>query len=434
MKEKAFVSVEGESSYLCIPSKKRVEKVDTSQISDVLSTLKVKRAIFSIFLDGLQTLRIPLQVSLASVRKNRGFIKGVIRSELQKRGLNFNEVVYSYTLREQQAIALITVYYTQIESFAFLEEILRAGIEVGGCYPSFAPIIHHVTVSDPQHKSRAILVVSDRLRILFVTDGKDLLLQRSFFGADEALSADDAANIDATIGYAIRNFRTRIQELLVFSKAEHPLEGIGIETKFVILPEFRDYPIIPFLTEKYEKSLKGMELVPDYFKTYVKIDGFLKYAKVGLSLVILALIPFLVYNFSQYQMLRKAYLEKKKALIAIQNEVSPLLNRAKELESTLRPLINITNRKNSNPDSRELLHKLSDLSKIESVSIDSIQLSIEKISTISISGKVLGTSFERKEGSFQEVKNTLIQKGFRVSEEKWDIMKGEFAIKVNYGT
>lgn len=434
MSKKAYVSIEGESAYVYLPENKKVEKLDTTEFPGFLSMRRVKGVVITVFLEGLQTVRIPFQASLSSVKKNRGLINSVIRAELQKRGVNFTDVIYNYSLQEHQGVTLITVYFAQSENFSFLRDILEAGIEVHGCYPSFAPISAYISSSGLEPKSRAIFVISEKFRMLFITDGRDLLLQRSFSGESEELSPDDISNVDATMGFAIRSFRTRIQEILIFSKTEYPFDGIGVETRFVVLPELENYPLIPLLTERYEKKLKGMELLPKDLKTYATIKDVLKYTKILLSFAFLALIPFSVYNYFEYEKLSRTYSEKEKKVLSLQAEISPLMNKAKELESSLKPYISVVNRKNSNPDSRELLYKLSDLSRIDSVSLNSVQITLDKVAVLSLSGSVSGTSFEKKERTFDELKNSLVQRGFKISEEKWDIMKGEFTIKINYGT
>ncbi|MCX7857669.1 MAG: hypothetical protein N2513_06785 [Deltaproteobacteria bacterium] len=432
------MSLEGKRAFVYIPEYRHQKtgkhfKVQTEELQLLLEQENVEDVAISLFMEGLQVLRLPIQIGISAIRKNESLIKSIVRTEIQKRYPSAKDISYSYRFTESQGRAWITVYVVEKENLKVTEELLAKGFELIGSYPIFLPIVEYVTSEDKELTSRIILLVSDNTRFLFVTEGRDVILQRKFEGTSHVLTFDDVININMTVNYAIQNLRIRISEILIVKKEKQELEGLSLPYRFVHLPQESDLSIVPLLLALYEKQLRNMELLPQEYKHYVKIKKYVSRGKKAILMSLILFFALLVTLLAQYIEISKKLNQKKNAILASREEISRLKQQVSEVEKKVRPIIELTKKKNSVPDSREILFLISDLANIKELSIDSVESNFEKTPMIKIEGKIKGATFEQRQRTFNNLKMGLLMKGLNIFEEKWDLIKGDFSITLGYG-
>lgn len=438
MEKRAYISIEGEKAFIYTPKdskhrKGRHYRVDIGELFPYLIREEIKNISLCLFMEGLQVIRLPIQARIATLKRNESLIKSMVRTEIQKRFPGLADVAYVYRVQESGGRAWITIYIAPRENIKLAEELIIEGFDLFSCYPIFFPVMEYITDVDQELSPKMILFVSERTRFLFVTEGRDLLLQRKFEGESEYLTQEDVLNINMTANYAIQNLRLRISEIVILKKQRQDIDGLSLPTKFIYLKEAEDLPIIPLLITMYEKKLRGMELFLPEYREYNRVQRYVSHAKKLLVLSLSVLIVILASTLIQYNNFQAKLVTKRTQVYAMKQELPSIIDRVGDVEKKVRPVIELINKKNMIPDSREPLFSLSHISELKDVSVEAVESVIEKSSILKIHGKIKGSSFEQKERSFNQLRTTLVIKGFSILEERWDLIKGEFSVTVQYG-
>jgi hypothetical protein len=448
MAKKAYISIEGNQAKVFI-NRGNVEEgefynVNPKELSEFIKEKGIKEAVIAQFIPNL----ISFQVSLpfASKIKNKKLLSGIVMAEIRKRYPAMQNFSFIYNLHETAGRAYLRCYVADEESLSFVNKIILEGVNVIAFYPLFLPLIEFIkTKSEKIEEAQIICLFSDNLRMFFVLQGDEMFLQRSLalsaspqgkaslFEAEEKnLTDEDVININMTVSYAVQNLRIKPEKVIFIGIKKQEIEGLTIPFEFIeFSPNMQNYAV-PVCLKQFEKKLTGNEIFLPEYKRYLQNRKYLNYASFVLLLFAFSLI---IYNFSIFSEIdgyRKTLNSYRIKVSAKEKDFFILQDSIKNFEKNLKPYIELQRRFNSFGDVRAPIEPLGEASKIKGVEINSIDIENGQPQKIKISGKITGMSFTERQQGFTEFKNISVSKGLKITNEKWDLTKGEFALEGNY--
>jgi hypothetical protein len=235
-----------------------------------------------------------------------------------------------------------------------------------------------------------------------------------------------------TVSYAVQNLRIKPEKVIFIGIKKQEIEGVTIPFEFIeFSPTLQNYAV-PVYLKQFEKKLTGNEMFLPEYKRYLQNRKYLNYASFVLLLFAFLLV---IYNFSLFSEINSY----RKTLNSYRNEVSAkekdffvLQDSIKNFEKNLKPYIELQRKVNSFGDVKAPIEPLSEASKIKAAEINSIDIENGQPQKIKISGKIIGMSFTERQQSFMDFKNISVSKGLKITNEKWDLIKGEFALEGEY--
>jgi len=461
MAKKAYISIEGNQAKVFI-NKGNVEEgefynVNPKELSEFIKEKGIKEAVIAQFIPNLISFQV--SVPFASKIKNRKLLSGIVMAEIRKRYPAMQNFSFIYNLHETAGKAYLRCYVADEESLSFVNKIILEGVNVIAFYPLFLPLIEVVkTRSEKIEKAQIICLFSDNFRMLFVLQGDEMLLQRSLalsaspqkkasqlalsaspqekaslFEAEEKnLTDEDVININMTVSYAVQNLRIKPEKVIFIGIKKQEIEGLTIPFEFIeFSPNLQNYAV-PVYLKQFEKKLTGYEMFLPEYKRYLQNRKYLNYASFVLLLFAFLLV---IYNFSLFSEIdsyRKTLNSYRTEVSAKEKDFFVLQDSIKNFEKNLKPYIELQRKVNSLGDVRAPIEPLGEASKIKGVEINSIDIENGQPQKIKISGKIIGMSFTERQQSFMDFKNISVSKGLKITNEKWDLIKGEFALEGEY--
>lgn len=437
MSRTAYISIEGTDVQVYIstsktPKEENFYKVELKDFPEFIRKKGIKDLIISQFLPNLITFRFNLPFTQKTIKKKK-ILDGIAMGEIKKRYPDLNNFSFIYKLYESAGGLYIRCYLLDEANFDTVNKLIIEGLNVKAFYPSFLPLIELLKAREELVKNDQIIcLLSGKLRYIFVLHGEELILQRSFESSVESLGEEDVLNINMTVSYSIQNLRIKPEKVIFIGTKQQEIEGLTISYDFLEISENINAFTVPFCLFKFQSQLKGKEFFLPEYKTYLSTSKFINYA---FGLLILASILFLFYNLSILNEISR----QGSLLNFYRNEITlkerdffDLQEQINHFEKNLRPFINLQNRKNSEGDIKVSLYPISEASKIKEVQINAIDIDNKKPQKIKIIGKISGHSFTETQKAYLDFKHTLVEKGFKISDEKWDITKGDFTLEGAY--
>ncbi len=437
MSKTAYISIEGADVQVYISTGKTLNeenfyKFELKDLPEFVRNKGVKELIISQFLPNLITFRFNLPFAYKNLKKKK-ILDGIVMGEIRKRYPALHNFSFIYKLYEGAAGAYVRCYLLDEANFDTVNKLIIEGLNVKAFYPNFLPLIELLKVREELVKhDQIICLFSGKLRYIFVLHGEELILQRSFESSVESLGDEDVININMTVSYSIQNLRIKPEKVIFIGERQQEIEGLTISYDFLEIPENINALTIPFCLFKFQSQLKGKEFFLPEYKKYLSTSKYINY---GIGSLLLASILFLFYNLyilneinGQWRILnfyRNEMALKERDFLVLQEQIN-------YFEKNLSPFINLQNRKNSEGDIRGSIYPISEASKIKEVQINSIDIENKVPQKIKITGNIAGYSFTERQKAYLDFKNTLVEKGFKISNEKWDITNGDFTLEGEY--
>ena len=354
-------------------------------------------------------------------------------AEIRKRYPAMQNFSFIYNLHETAGRAYLRCYVADEESLSFVNKIILEGVNVIAFYPLFLPLIEFIkTKSEKIEEVQIICLFSDNLRMFFVLQGDEMFLQRSFEAEEKNLTDEDVININMTVSYAVQNLRIKPEKVIFMGIEKQEIEGFTLPFEFIESPVNMQNYAVPVCLKQFEKKLTGNEIFLPEYKRYLQNRKYLIYAGFVLLLFAFSLI---IYNFSIFSEIdgyRKTLNSYRIKVSAKEKDFFILQDSIKNFEKNLKPYIELQRRFNSFGDVRAPIEPIGEASKIKGAEINSIDIENGQPQKIKISGKITGMSFTERQQGFTEFKSISVSKGLKITNEKWDLTKGEFALEGNY--
>lgn len=437
MSRTAYISIEGTDVQVYIKNgKTRKEeifyKVELKDLSEFIRKKGIKELIISQFLPNLITFRFNLPFTEKTIKKNK-ILDGIVMGEIRKRYPSLNNFSFIYRLYEGAGGPYVRCYLLDEANFDTVNKLIIAGLNIKAFYPSFLPLIELLKAREELAKNDQIIcLISGKLRYLFVLHGEELILQRSFESSEESLGEEDVLNINMTVSYSIQNLRIKPEKVIFMGAKQQRIEGLTISYDFLEIPENINAFTLPFCLFKFESKLKGKEFFLPEYKAYLSTS---KFINLGIAALLLSSILFFFYNLYSLNEINS----QGKILNSYRNEIAlkerdffNLQEQINYFEKNLSPFIKLQNRKNSEGDIKVSLYPISEASKIKEVQINAIDIENKVPQKIKINGKIWGHSFTEIQRAYLDFKHKLFEKGFKISDEKWDFTKGDFTLEGEY--
>ncbi|MCS7203422.1 MAG: hypothetical protein NZ809_03110 [Thermodesulfovibrio sp.] len=436
---KAYINIEGDIVKLLISSGKNIEYTTLSknELLGFLKQKKIKKVVISQFYPELLSIKIPIPFTEKPL-KSKKIIEGLIKTELIKRFRELDNISYQYEIVETEARAWIRVYLISDKELETINSLILNDIEIIGNYPTF--MILRAFVSSLYKFDtfcQLICLVSDKRRYLFLFYGKEMVFQRGYESEETALNSDDIININMTISYSIQNLRLNPEKLIFIGVEPTEISGISVSSEFLNIDKNLAQPgyLVTTLLKEFEKKLKGKEFLSKEYKSFSKTKLSFKYA------FFTAFLLLAVSSVYATNMLVNV-LEKSKEISFYKKEIShkekmffTLKRTIEEFERSSKPALELYAKKVSYPDVRILLNSVGIASsKFKQAQIDSVEIENVKPPKIKISGKIFTDSFSERQEIYMNFKMELEKENLKISQEKWDFMKGEYSVEAIYET
>lgn len=437
MSKIAYINISDSEVQICISNDKTLKegnfyKLELKDLSDFIKNKGIKKAFISQYLPNLLTLRFNLPFIKKKIKKKK-ILETIVKGEIKKRYPNFSNFSFTYNLHEGDGGNYLRCYVLDEDNFYTVNKLIMDGVSVEGFYPSFTPLVEFLKANEhiTQH-CNIIFFLSGKFRYVYVLQGDELILQRNFEGFYESLGEEDVININMTISYCIQNLRLKPEKVILLGTDIKELEGLPIPHEFIKIQEkFNDF-LIPFCLFKFQKQLKGKELFLPEYRKYLSIT---KYTRYVFAFIILASILILFYNLYLFNeisaKIKELYFHRNEVAMK-ENEFFELMERINYFEKNISPFIKLQNKKNSQVDIKALIYPISEASQIKQVEIVSLELENKIQQKTKITGKISGNSFTERQTAYSNFKNLLIEKGFKILDEKWNIINGDFILEGGY--
>lgn len=436
MAKKAYISIEGNQAKILLKKNSNVKKVETYTLpleilQDFIKKEKIKEAIIAQFIPNLINFQFSIPFS-EDIKRKRKVLNGIVMAEIRKRYPSMENFSFLYNVHEKAGRVFLRCYIVEEEGLQLLNKLILQGINIKAFYPLFLPLVEFFKAKGDFSEPQLICLFSDNLRMLFVLGEEELILQRTFEAEHKVFNEEDIVNINMTISYSIQNFRIKPEKVLLIGIEKQEISGLTVPFEFIDFPEeLKDHTICLFLSE-FESKLKGREMFSPEYKRYLQTKKPLNYVAISLSLVAVLLA---LYNFRLIDEIfsyRETFNSYRKEINAKERDFFLFQDNIKNFEKTLKPYLELQNKLLSYDDIRASFEPIQEVSRIKGVEINSIDIENGKIQKIKISGKIAGMSFADKQMNFMELKNIASIRGLKITNEKWDFMKGEFNIEGEY--
>ncbi|MGB9710767.1 MAG: hypothetical protein ACPLZA_04630 [Thermodesulfovibrio sp.] len=429
--KKAYLSIEGNIVKAIIP-KKDIEDAEFSEFSrdEIFGFIKeysIKELYISVFFSDLYTFKFSLPFQIPEKKK---ILEKLVFNEIRKRSPSLQQFSFIYEKYTTEARTWIRCYVVPESSYQFIEELIEAKINIKALYPMHIPLIFFINSdSELAEKNKIVCFVSGTSRFLFIFEKSEMLIMREFEGR-ESLTDEDTVNINMTVNYSIQNLRVTPEEIIFIGTKHKEVSGLILPHRFLsVLPENEKYAI-PLSMVLFEENLKKRSILPQSYRKFKKTMKYLNYASLVLLMAAVVLFGYNIVYLYDLNSLYHSLNSQKQYILQHKQEFINLQQSIKKYETELKPFQDLRNKRNSIIDTRALLMKLIQ-AKTELIYLDSIEIDPEKLE-IKIKGKSTGKNFSERQISYLKFKELLSQRGFKITNEKLDITKGDLSIDAVY--
>lgn len=429
MRKRAYISIEEEIIKVLIP-KNQFFEVEKERLLDFLKEKEIKETIICQFLTNLISFKINLPFSQKYFKRKK-LIYGIVTSEIRKRYPLIRNFAFNYQIHESNGSSYVRCYMIE-EGFDIINDLIINKIDVKGFYPSFMPIVEILNFQKNILEEDYIACVFARnRRFIYVFSKKELLLQRSYDTSSTGLDMDDLQNINMTLSYSLQNLRIKPNKVIFIGIEKQEISDLSISYDFIEFPSDLSNFALAFSLNKFEKQLKGKELFNPEYKKFIERKNYLKYAGTFIGILSILLVFYISVIFIQVlENYEKIEISKKE--INNYRDIISLQEKITAFDRSLKPFIQIQNKKNSEGDTKLLIHLISKASQINGIDISTIEIANKNPQKIKIVGKIIGTNNFEKQTFYLEFKNRLIGNGVKILSEQFDFIKGEFSLEGEY--
>lgn len=430
--EKTYFSIEGDIVKAFIP-KKNIEdskffEFSRDELMDFIKENSIKELYISAFFPDLYTFRFSLPFQIPNKKK---ILERLIFNEIQKRYPSLQQFSFIYETQMVEKRNWIRCYVVPDFSYSFIEEILKEKINIKALYPMHIPLISLVDAnSELKEKNKLVCFLSGKSRFLFIFEKSEMLLTREFEGSDD-ITEEDVLNINMTVNYAVQNLRVNLQEIVFVGAEDREISGLIVPYRFLsVLPQKEKYAVLLSMLT-FDEKLKNSNMLPREYKKFKQITKYLNY--VGFTLII-AGVMLLGYNINSLYKLKSQYetlTAQRQYILKHEQEFVNFQRTIQKFETDLKPFVELQNRRNSMTDTRQIITNIAQ-AKPDLIQLDSLEISNSEKLQIRIKGKSSGKSFSERQISYLKFKSSLTEKGFKITNENWDISKGDLSIDAVY--
>lgn len=432
MVKKAYLSIEGKYVKAAI-TKKNIEDSQFSEfhldeLFDFIKENSIKEVYISAYFSELYTFKFFLPFKISEKKK---VIENLIFTEIRKRYPSIQHFSFIYETYVTDSRTWIRCYMIPDSSYQFFEEIIKAGVNIKAIYPMHIPIVS-LTNSIPElvEKNKIVCFLSGTSRFLFVFEKSEMILIRDFEGS-ENLTDEDIININMTVNYSIQNLRVIPQEIIFIGIKETEVSRLNLPYRFLsILPEKDKYTVLLSMI-LFEEELKGRRIFPEQYRRFKKTIKYLNYASFVFTIITIVLFGYNLESFYKIRSIYKSMVPQKQYILNHEQEFFNIEKKIKNFESEMKPFVELQNKRNSLLDTRYPLRSIGQ-AKTKFIQITSLELLNETKPEIKIKGKSTGKNFSERQMSYLNFKSSLYQEGFKITNESWDITKGELSISAVY--
>lgn len=428
MIKKAYLSIEGKSVKAVIP-KKNIENAQflefpVDELLDFIKKNSIKELYLSVFFSELYTFRFSLPLQIPEKKK---ILEKLVFNEIRKRYPSIQQFSFIYEPLKKW----IRCYMVPEQSYQFIEEFIKAKVNIKALYPMHIPLISLInSYSELMEKNKIVCFFSEKSRFLFVFDNSEMIFMREFEGSED-LTEEDVTNINMTVNYSIQNLRVSPDEVIFIGTKEKEISGLILPYRFLsILPNSEKYTV-PLSMVLFEKDLKPRSILPQQYKNFKRKIKYLNYVSFVLLIIAVILSGYNLELFYKVKSIYSSIISQRQYILSREQEFFDVQKSIKQLETEIKPFIELQNQRNSLIDTRYILMSLGQ-AKPELIKINSIEIINSQKPEIKIKGEARGKNFSERQISYLNFKSSLSQKGFRITNENWDLIKGELSIEAEY--
>ncbi|MCX7817250.1 MAG: hypothetical protein N2317_07050 [Syntrophales bacterium] len=436
MTKKAYISFEGEYAKVFIPEgdteKSAFFHVESNRIFSFVKDRKIKKVSVTHFIPELLSLSIPLVFSPETVPKKR-ILENLIKVEINRRQTGVGGYSFSYEICEVSGKVQLRVYVVDEKHLEKVENFIKQDIDVSSFYPFFMPLMEFVKQEKGSLEGDFILCfISGDMRYLYIFRGREMILQRSFQGVEGEITEEDNFNISATINYAIQNLRIKPEKFFLVGVKEKVFPETPIPCEIISIDNGVEDFLMCYLLAKFEDHLEGKGFLPPSYVSYKKAKKIGNYLVA--SLVCLFSLSFLwdAVLISDTVKLTNTLKAHKREIASRETDFFKSLEYINRFESSVKPILDLQNRKNRTDDIREALYPIAEASKIVQVKLVNINVDNGKPQKISVTGSVPKSSFSERQITYMQFRKVLLEKGLKIENEKWSFVNGEFHLEGTY--
>ncbi len=430
--KKAYLSIEAEIVKAII-AKKGIEDAEFLEFprDEILKFIKensIKELYISVFFSDLYTFKFSLPFQIPEKKKT---LEKLVFNEIRKRYPSSEQFSFIYEKYMSEARSYIRCYVIPEASYQFIEEFIKANVNIKALYPTHIPLISFINSdSDLAEKNKIVCFVSGKSRFLFIFEKSEMILMREF-EVSEDLTEEDTININMTVNYAIQNLRITPEEIIFTGTKHKEISGLILPHRFLsVLPEKEKYTL-PLSMVLFEDNLKNSSTLPEDYRRFKKTVKYLNYAVSLLTITLLFLSGYNLESFYRLKSLYNSLASQKQYILQHEQEFINIQQIMKKFETELKPFVELQNKRNSMLDTRYIIMNVSQ-AKTGLIQLDSLEILNYERPEIKIKGKSTGKTFSQRQFSYLNFKSSLSKQGFKITSENWDITKGELIINAVY--
>ncbi|MCS7164520.1 MAG: hypothetical protein NZ845_05950 [Thermodesulfovibrio sp.] len=430
--KKAYISIEGKYVKAAL-TKKSIENAqfvefEREYLFDFIRENKIKEVYISVWFPELYTFKFSLPFK---VSKKQKILDKLISNEMRKRYPSIQNFSFIYDTYITDSATSIRCYMVPESSYQFIEEFIEKDINIKALYPIHFPLLCLVnSISELTDKNKIVCFFSENSRFLFIFEKSEMILMRDFEGTEELVD-EDIININMTTNYSIQNLRVTPHEIVLIGIKQREVSKLNLPYRVLSILSDNEKYTIPISMILFEEDLKDKILLPVQYKRFRKTVKCLKYASFVFIMGIIALFG---YNLELFYKLKPLY-----SLVIFQREYISQnervfyenMDKIKKFEAEIKPFIELQNKRNSLIDIRYPLKGIAQ-AKTERTQIESIEILNKEKPEIKIKCKSIGKSFAERQKSYLDFKTSITQLGFKITNESWDISKGELSLDTIY--
>ncbi|MEN2993825.1 MAG: hypothetical protein ABDH19_00555 [Thermodesulfovibrio sp.] len=430
--KKAYISIEGKYVKAAL-TKKGIEdaqffEFERDDLFDFIRENKIKEVYLSVWFPELYTFKFSLPFKVS--KKQKIFDK-LIFSEIRKRYPFIENFSFIYDIYITPSATSIRCYVVPESSYQFIEEFIEKDINIKALYPIHAPLVSLVnSISELTDKNKIVCFFSENSRFLFILEKSEMILMRDFEGTEELVD-EDIININMTINYSIQNLRITPHEIVLIGITQREVSKLNLPYRVLSILSNNEKYTIPISMILFEEDLKDKILLPVQYKRFKKTIKCLKYAS---FIFIMGIIALFGYNLELFYKLKPLYslvMSQKNYISQNERVFYENMDKIKKFEAEIKPFIELQNKRNSLVDIRYPLKGIGQ-AKTELIQIDSIEILNKEKPEIKIKCRSTGKSLAEKQKSYLDFKTSITQLGFKITNENWDISKGELSLDTVY--
>ncbi len=432
MLKKAYLSIEGKYVKAVI-NKKNIEDAQFSEfhvdeLFDFIKENSIKEVYISVYFFELYTFKFFLPFRISEKKK---VIEKLIFNEIKKRYPSIQHFSFIYETFMTDSRTWIRCYMIPDSSYHFIEELIKAGVNIKAIYPMHISLISLInSISELIEKNKIVCFFSGTSRFLFVFEKSEMILVREFEGS-ENLTDEDIININMTMNYSIQNLRVIPHEVIFIGIKKTEVSGLNLPYRFLsILPENEKYTVLLSMV-LFGEELKRRSILPEQYRRFKKTIKYLNYASFVFIIITIVLFGYNLESFYKIKSIYSSMVSQKQYVLHHEQEFFNIEKKIKKFEAEMKPFVELQNKRNSLVDTRYPLKSIGQ-AKTEFIQITSVELLNETKPEIKIKGKSTGKNFSERQMSYLNFKSSLHQGGFKIINESWDITKGELSINAVY--